>query len=54
MVTNGGGGILNDIGIKLPSKISVSEISKVLKETKKLTQSQISEFYKRATEIKKP
>jgi RHS repeat-associated protein len=43
--------ILNVFHIKLPSKITLGDISNLLKSTPRLSQEQISEFYKRAAAI---
>jgi hypothetical protein len=45
--------ILGEIGIKLPAKISLDEISSYLKNTPKLSQAQIKEFLKRAEALNK-
>lgn len=47
-------GILGDMGIKLPSKVKLDELSNVLRETPRLNAAQIDEFYKRASQLKKP
>jgi RHS repeat-associated protein len=46
--------ILKGLGVDLPAKISISELSNVIKRTPKLSQSQVSQFYKKAAEIKNP
>jgi RHS repeat-associated protein len=47
-------GILNKMGVKLPQNIPLENISKVLKETPRLNQSQIDEFFRQAVKIKTP
>lgn len=47
-------GILGEMGIKLPSKVKLDELSNVLRETPRLNDAQIDEFYKRASQLKKP
>ena len=44
-------GILKNMGINLPSKVTLDELSNVIKSTPKLTTAQIDEFYKEAAKL---
>jgi RHS repeat-associated protein len=44
-------GILKNLGINLPSKISVADVSATIENTPRLTSSQTDEFYKQAIKI---
>ncbi|AXT18305.1 hypothetical protein D1817_00010 [Flavobacteriaceae bacterium] len=43
--------IFKEMGIEVPSGVSMQNINTILKETKELTQGQINTFYKKATDI---
>ncbi|MFT4155701.1 hypothetical protein [Parafilimonas sp.] len=45
--------ILKNMGINLPAKISTEDISSVIKNTPRLSESQIDEFYKQASKVNK-
>ncbi|PSL18256.1 RHS repeat-associated protein [Chitinophaga ginsengisoli] len=44
--------ILGNMGIKLPARVKLDDISNLLRETPQMTQSQIDEFYKQAASLK--
>ncbi|QJB36316.1 hypothetical protein HF329_31980 [Chitinophaga oryzae] len=45
--------ILSDMGIKVPSKVKLEDLSNVIRETPRMNTDQINEFYKRASQLKK-
>ncbi len=47
-------GILAKMGINIPARVSLSDISSVIKNTPKMTQKQSDQFYGEAAKIKKP
>ena len=53
LTTNEAVDILKGMGIKLPTKINLDEISNTLKSVPKMSEKQIDAFYKKAIEVKK-
>lgn len=47
-------GILKDMGIEIPSNIRLGEVSKIIENTPRMTQSQINEFYIKAKTAASP